>query len=288
MNLEAIGQSLSAALGESIELIRFEAVSGGCIHQTGKIIAHDGRVFFLKADTLPRLPVFQAEAHSLRVLNAAACIRVPRPLCHGQDEASAFLVMEYISMRSRGDDRRRGEQLAALHRQSAPAFGWEADNFIGPTPQQNAWTQNWVDFYRDNRLIPQTQLARKNGISIRKMDTLLESLPSFFSGYTPQSSLLHGDLWGGNAAFDEEGNPLLFDPASYYGDREADLALTELFGGFSRAFYEGYVETWPLDSGYRLRRDLYNLYHVLNHFNLFGGGYGSQAESMVDQLLSQI
>ena len=164
-------------------------------------------------------------------------------------------------------------------------------NFIGTTPQPNAWKDNWIDFWREQRLGFQLQLAATNGYGSQLQslgENLLDALPAFFEGYAPQPSLLHGDLWNGNHAYQADGTPTLFDPAVYYGDRECDIAMTELFGGYSADFYSAYRASWSLDAGYSVRRDLYNLYHILNHANLFGGGYARQAEQMMQRLLVEI
>lgn len=178
--------------------------------------------------------------------------------------------------------------LAALHRHRAARFGWHIDNTIGATPQPNQAGDDWIDFWRYWRLLHQLQLAASNGIGRHVVDRgelLAANLAGLFPGYRPMPCLLHGDLWSGNAAYSDD-RPVVFDPAVYDGDREADLAMTELFGGFAPDFYSAYRESWPLDAGYTVRRDLYNLYHVINHFNLFGGGYGPQAARMLDALLA--
>jgi fructosamine-3-kinase len=183
-----------------------------------------------------------------------------------------------------------GRALAAMHRTTDQRFGWRRDNFIGATPQSNRGNDDWTGFWRDARLVPQLALAGRNGLGSRLIDAgerLANMLPRLLAGHAPQASLLHGDLWSGNAAFLADGSPVLFDPAVYFGDREADLAMTELFGGFPRSFYASYSEAWPLDPGYELRRDLYNLYHVLNHANLFGGGYAAQAAALIGRLLAE-
>jgi protein-ribulosamine 3-kinase len=187
-----------------------------------------------------------------------------------------------------------GRALAAMHRatgrQAGAQFGWRRDNFIGSTAQCNRGRDDWPGFWRDARLLPQLALAARNGLGSRLIDTgerLATVLPRLLSGHAPQPSLLHGDLWRGNASFLADGSPALFDPAVYFGDREADLAMTELFGGFPPGFYAAYTEAWPLDAGYPLRRDLYNLYHVLNHANLFGGGYAAQSQALMERLLAE-
>jgi len=190
-----------------------------------------------------------------------------------------------------GDDwAAMGRMLAAVHRATGSRYGWRRDNFIGSAPQCNREHDDWTAFWRDMRLLPQLEAAERNGLGARLIDSgrkLAGSLSRLLAGHAPQASLLHGDLWSGNAAFLAGGAPVVFDPAVYRGDREADLAMTELFGGFPRAFYAAYADAWPIDAGYAMRRDLYNLYHVLNHANLFGGGYAAQAQSMIGRLLSE-
>jgi len=285
---ETIAGYLAEALERPVAIDRSEPVSGGCIHQAARLITHSGETFFVKTNEAAQLPIFEAEVDGLNALRETAAIRVPQPFCHGVTAKKAFLVLEYIEMVSQGCEAERGRRLARLHRHSHSHFGWRTDNFIGSTPQKNAWSSAWVSFFREQRLGFQVERATTKGIRLRNTGALLDQLDYFFTPYEPVPSLLHGDLWEGNAAFDGAGDPVLFDPAVYYGDREADLALTELFGGFGRAFYEGYTNVWPLDAGYEGRKTLYNLYHVLNHFNLFGGGYARQSQSMVDALLAQI
>jgi fructosamine-3-kinase len=178
-----------------------------------------------------------------------------------------------------------------MHRVAAARFGWHRDNTIGATPQRNDWTADWLEFFVRHRLGFQLDLAERSGHGGRWIEQgreLCEHAGAFFSGCAPQPSLLHGDLWGGNWAADASGAPVIFDPATYYGDREADLAMTHLFGGFGREFYAAYEAAWPLDHGANARRNLYNLYHVLNHLNLFGGGYRVQVERMIERLLAEL
>jgi fructosamine-3-kinase len=218
-------------------------------------------------------------------------VRVPQPLCSGTAAGQAFLVLEYLELRGHGDAALLGTQLAQLHRVPQSRFGWAHDNWIGSTPQPNGWRHQWVAFWREQRLGFQLQLAAQNGYGgalQRDGEALLAGLDAFFDGYVPAPSLLHGDLWGGNHGFLADGSPVIFDPATYVGDRECDLAMSELFGGFAPAFHAAYREAWPLDPGYAARRTLYNLYHVLNHANLFGGGYAAQAARMTAQLLAEI
>jgi fructosamine-3-kinase len=256
------------------------------------LIEDAARRFFVKLNRPSGLAMFEAEADGLREIAATGVIRVPSSVCAGVAEDSAFLVLEFIDFNSSGKGRAEdlGRQLADMHRISAPQYGWWRDNTIGSIPQINALADNWPEFWRDRRIGRQLALAAGNGFGgalQRKGERLLAKLDGFFTGYAPLPSLLHGDLWGGNYAYSAAGEPVIFDPAVYYGDREADLAMTELFGGFPAAFYVGYREAFPLDAGYPMRKALYNLYHVLNHLNMFGEGYLGQAEGMIEKLLGE-
>lgn len=284
-----IEAAIGAASGQPFVRERHAIQGGGCINRGLSLIGADGRRFFTKLNNIEKLEMFEAEADGLRELAATGAIRVPTPLVSGSGGKQAFLVMEWLDLGGRGRPEQLGRQLARLHRHSQAEFGWWRDNHIGATPQQNAPLPDWIDFYRERRLRPQLERARHNAMPRRlsqRGERLLARLEGFFPGYRPAPSLLHGDLWGGNHGY-VDGAPALFDPAVYFGDREAELAMTELFGGYPEAFYAAYREAWPLDPGYRVRKRLYNLYHVLNHFNLFGGGYAAQAAAMIDKLLAE-
>jgi fructosamine-3-kinase len=240
--------------------------------------------------------MFEAEFEGLIELASSHCIKVPEPLCCGTAGNNAFIAMENLPLGGSGDASQLGQSLAAIHRvtrcsNGQPLYGWTRENTIGSTTQRNDDENNWTTFWVRHRLGFQLDLARRkgaNGQIVQRGERLCESLGEFFAGYRPEASLLHGDLWSGNVAFDPTGNPVIFDPAVYYGDRETDLAMTELFGGFSSAFYTAYQSHYPLDEGYSTRKTLYNLYHILNHYNMFGGGYLSQAGTMIDRLLGEL
>ena len=287
----AIAARISEASGRDFEMQGQQAVAGGCINSASRLTGRDGRRYFVKFNTADGLEMFEAEADGLRELAGADAIRVPAPLCSGVAGGQAFLVMEDLALGGAGSMAAFGRQLAALHRHRQERFGWWRDNTIGATPQVNEQAADWFDFWRRRRLGFQLQLARQRGAGrslLDKGERLLADFEGLFAGYRPEASLLHGDLWSGNYAFTREGEAVIFDPAVYYGDREADIAMTELFGGFSGAFYDAYEEVWPLDAGYGVRKTFYNLYHILNHFNMFGGGYGAQAEGMIGRLLAEI
>lgn len=232
-----------------------------------------------------------AEADGLGGLMKSGGVRVPQVLAVEAQGGQAYLLMEWLDFAAKTEHAaaKLGERLAQQHRCFGKRFGWPRNNFIGATPQFNTPRADWVAFVREHRLGFQLRLAAENGYRgelQEQGERLLEKLPTFFPGYTPQPSLLHGDLWSGNWGALQTGEPVIFDPAVYYGDREADLAMTELFGGFPAAFYSAYHAAWPLDSGYRVRRDLYHLYHLLNHLNLFGGTYLPRVERVVGDLLA--
>lgn len=261
---------IPASLRVELGIESAAGVAGGCIHDCYRV-SIAGAARFLKTNSSEYQDAFAAEADGLAALRAAG-MPAPEPLAHGAAGDRAYLVLEYLDLGGRRDFAALGRRLASAHRRPGPRFGWHRDNYIGATPQANGWCDDWQAFWIEHRLRPQIELARRNGFS------LTAPSPNVLEGHRPEASLLHGDLWGGNAGFTAEG-PVVFDPAVYYGDREADLAMTELFGGFPREFYRAYDEAWPLDPGYERRKPMYNLYHLLNHLNLFGGGYLGQVES---------
>jgi len=287
-----IERSIREATGAPFTIEWRAGAGGGCINEC-HVIRGRGRAFFVKLNSPERAEMFSAEAAGLHEIARTKTVRVPEPVCHGASPAACWLALEHLELRS-GDDRsmaRLGRALACMHRVTGERYGWHRDNTIGATPQVNTRSGNWLAFWHERRLGYQLQLAGSKGHSGRLVaagERLLGALPSFFHGYTPPPSLLHGDLWSGNVGMETSGDPVIYDPAVYYGDREADLAMTELFGGFPASFYQAYGAEYPLDAGYPVRKHLYNLYHVLNHLNLFGGGYGAQAQRMIERLLAQV
>jgi protein-ribulosamine 3-kinase len=285
----AIAAHIATATGQPFTPRPPRPVGGGCIN-SAVILSDAERTFFVKTNTAERLPMFEAEAAGLAELAASGALRVPAPVCHGRTATLGYLVLERLDLGGPTRGALAGRQLAALHRTLAPTFGWPRNNHIGATPQPNTPTTDWVTFWRDQRLGHQLTLAAANGygqVLQRGGEQLLLVLDQLI-GHRPEPSLLHGDLWGGNLGYLRDGTPVIYDPAVYYGDREADLAMTELFGGFDADFYAAYREAWPLPPGYRVRKTLYNLYHVINHLNLFGGGYLSQARAMIERLLAEV
>jgi fructosamine-3-kinase len=203
---------------------------------------------------------------------------------------AAFHVLEYLDLGREGDPAALARTLAAVHSVRRENYGWPRDNYIGTSPQCNRRSVSWLRLGGAARPPPQLELAERNGMGrslARKGERLVAALSRLLGSHAPAPSMLHGDLWSGNAGFLADGTPVIFDPAVYCGDREADLAMTELFGGFAPSFHSAYREAAPLAPGYSVRKTLYNLYHVLNHANLFGGAYAGQAERMMDQLLAE-
>ena len=287
----SVASAISDATHRPFALRNHSSVGGGSINEAYRIESTDGARYFLKLNDARHLPMFVAEAQGLEAIAATGTIRVPNAIAHDNADRQSFLVLEYLELVSRGNAGLLGEQLAALHRNVGDRFGFPHDNFIGTTPQPNTPEESWTGFWREHRLGFQLCLAAENGYNgrlLRLGEKLMDALPAFFAGYMPRPSLLHGDLWSGNHAYLQDGKPTIFDPAVYYGDRECDLAMTELFGGYPGDFYDAYKAAYPLDAGYPVRRELYNLYHILNHANLFGGGYASQAEQMMQRLIAEL
>ena len=263
------------------------AVGGGDISAAWRLDSGSGPVF-VKTGPASSYEMFSAEAEGLVELAAPGAIRVPRVIACGVEDDSAYLALEWLAFDrpTRTTETRLGEQLAELHRTTSERYGWHRDNTIGLTPQHNDASDDWVGFFREHRLGFQLRLAADNGYTGSLQEDgarLMKRMSVFFADYVPEASLLHGDLWGGNWA-SCDGEPVIFDPAVYYGDRETDLAMTRLFGGFGTAFYEAYESNSPLAAGHRARCDLYQLYHVLNHLNLFGSGYLGRAQALIRSL----
>ena len=287
---EEIAETISQSSGEPFVARDRHALGGGCINSAYRLGDGDSS-YFVKLNSGDKLTMFEAEHEGLHELAEAGAVRVPQPLATGIADGQAYIVMEDLALGGSGSQAQLGRDVAALHRHSCERFGWSRDNTIGSTPQSNLPDDSWFNFWREQRLGAQLEMAAERGASrtlLQQGERLLQAFPGLFDGYTPASSLLHGDLWSGNAAFSQNGEPVIFDPAVYYGDREADIAMTELFGGFSGDFYAAYEEAWPLDPGYKIRKNFYNLYHIINHFNMFGGGYGSQAEGITQRLLAEL
>ena len=285
-------EAIAELFGNGLKIVGRLQVYGGDINQAYRLMLSDGSSVFMKSNTAKNLPFFGAEAKGLEALRQTGTIGVPKVIAMGSDKNMSFLLMEYLEAAPKLESYWKvfGRELAALHRADCSQltadglFGFCEDNYIGAAPQKNTPMTKWVDFFRECRLLPQFRMAdRYFDSGTRKLCT---KLTDHLDSYLPEPefpSLIHGDLWSGNSAPGPDGKAWIFDPAAYVGHNEAELAMTELFGRCPEEFYRAYNEITPIDSGYRDRRDLYNLYHLLNHLNLFGSSYlGS-----VKQILSR-
>ena len=257
-----------------------------------KVRGADGH-YFIKIGSLNDLTLLMSEKIGLEALAVAGAIKVPKVIFVGETSTCSFLICEYLDLKKDNlfSGKILGKQLALLHQNSNEFFGLSEDNWIGLNPQKNHWQENWISFFKKYRLQPQLIWAFERGYRSsleEKSERLMEALPLFFDQYKPKPSLLHGDLWSGNWGTINNTTPVVFDPAIYYGDREADLAMTKLFGGFPQVFYDAYNYQWGLDYGFKVRQNLYNLYHLLNHLTLFGEVYLRQTIDVFEQLLSEI
>jgi fructosamine-3-kinase len=281
---KSIIQNISTATDRPFCLESSRSINGGCINQS-YLLTDGSQQYFAKLNRPELLSMFAAEAAGLAEIAATNTIQVPQVICVGATNTHAYLVLQALDLDGSPQWERMGAELAAMHRAIGTGqFGWQHNNTIGSTPQINNWHNDWVSFFGKQRLGYQFKLARSRGGTFPLADRLLAKLPEILD-HQPRPALVHGDLWSGNASFDQSGAPVIFDPAVYWGDREVDLAMTELFGGFPRAFYAGYEAVYPIKSGYEQRKILYNLYHLINHYNLFGGSYEQQVNKSIKSLL---
>jgi fructosamine-3-kinase len=279
-------EALEKALGRPVGEISGQGIGGGCINEA-QILEVDGERYFYKSNShaLPRQ--FEVEAKGLLALReSGTSLVVPEPVAWSDRPGSSFLVTEYLEpgRRCEGFEQLLGIGLAELHAcTSEHGFGFEVDGYCGATPQPNGWKSSWVDFYGDRRLGHQLRLAREGGLDRGTCDRLQRVIGRLEEWVSEPgaSSLIHGDLWSGNLHVAPDGRPALIDPAAYFGHPEAELGMMALFGGFAPPVWQAYAEARRLEPGWRNRLDLYTLYHVLNHFVLFGGGYASQADAIV-------
>jgi fructosamine-3-kinase len=280
-----ISEQISEQIGTDFICDDIRGITSGNSHQAYRI--SDGKHrFFVKINEKHLLENFEAEAEGLRHLYQSEIIRVPKIICLGTVSDHSFLVLEYINL-SQGDGQswqHFGQQLAELHRsQTQQMYGWQEDNFIGLTPQPNRWHKKWGQFFAEQRIGYMLQLLAEKGHKLVDIDLVVNSVSTLLAGHNPVSSMLHGDLWQGNCGFSKD-KVVIFDPAFYYGDRETDIAMTELFSKFPPAFYVGYENEWPVDEDYQYRKNIYQLYHLLNHALLFEGNYLQSAKALLKNL----
>ena len=265
---------------------RIRYVHSGCISEAAVLADGDRRVF-VKSNEAAFATFFEAEAEGLQELRASDTLRTPEVIGRGTIGERSWLALEYVEFRSPAANgpAELGAGLANLHRCTRERFGWHRDNAIGSTPQPNPPSDDWIAFFREHRLGFQFDLARSRGRTFGRSDEVLERMGEWFVDYRPVPVLLHGDLWSGNAGFAVDGTPVVYDPAVYYGDREAEFGIIEMFGGYDPAFFRAYHQSFPWDGGYEIRKRLYLLYHQLNHYNLFGESYASQIDGSIAMLL---
>lgn len=287
--LRAVEKHMSDALGESVQITSAHSLSGGCIHNASKIDTNCGS-FFLKWNSDCQSDIFSREAESLTELKKATdgTVIVPQVLCSKEiDDIPAFLVMEYLEPGGSDQPERLGRGLAMVHKYQQADFGFYSNNYCGATIQNNAWEKSWNTFYRNNRLsflIKMIKDTRGLGSSsLRLFNALLDRIDLLIPN-EERASLVHGDLWSGNYMLTKNG-PALIDPAASYSHREMEFGIMTMFGGFSAHFFSAYNEVFPLDPGWKERNKFYQLYHVLNHYYLFGGGYLNQAEAIAKRYL---
>lgn len=295
-NWQKITQKIAQKSGKQVNPMSVRSVSGGDIN-AAFIVGDDPDSIFVKMNTKARLAMLEAEEFGLRTIDKTDTIKVPTVYCTGVCEEHAFIAMQRLNITgspaslSKKPYRDFGHKLAVMHQQTQPQYGADRDNTIGSTPQLNNWAQDWFDFWRQQRLYYQLNLIKQSGSGPSSLFDeayeLGEKMPQLFTDI-PVSSCLHGDLWQGNWAFDQYENATIFDPAHYFGDRETDIAMTRLFGSAPPDFYAAYNETYPLSDNYTVRETFYNIYHILNHYNLFGGSYLNQAQQMIRRVLSEI
>lgn len=291
-----MAEGLGEALGAGGERERFTVGGGGYGGGGGASVGTivdkvTGDKYFYKMARGSDGSMLAAERAGLKAMHEAGAIRVPKPICGGTTAGGSYAVFEYLNMGGQSSVEKAelmGVQLAQMHRSFSPngKYGFDIDNTIGATPQPNGWKDTWADFWVDRRLKHMIKLSERDGAVFPDKEKVISKTRDILSTHKAKPSLVHGDLWGGNQGFVAPANdPVIFDPATYYGDREVDIAMTHVFGGFSAGFYRGYEKEWPLEPGHEQRQTVYNLYHMLNHFVLFGGGYLSSSQRMMGQIL---
>ena len=280
-----ISEQISSQIETDFICDDIREIRSGDTHHAYRI--SDGRRrFFVKTNLAQHLELFESESESLQHLGLLEGFKIPKTVCLGIVGEHSFLVLEFLKL-TEGNSatwHQLGQQLALMHQNQTQAmYGWQSDNFIGSTPQPNQWHKKWAQFFAEQRIGFMLQLLAEKGHELVNIDAAVDTVVRLLAGHNPTPSMLHGDLWSGNVGFVGD-RPSLFDPAIYFGDRETDLAMTELFNRFPNAFYQGYETQWPLDDEYQYRKPIYQLYHVLNHALLFGGNYLESATTLLNNL----
>ena len=286
-------EAANSALNQRLVAPEVHPQSGGSAAATAIVLCTQSQQSaFIKIVGIEQYQQLAMEADGIAAIANTQAIRTPKILANGDFEEHSWLAMEALPLQPLKSSSAAllGEHLAALHSPVELDYGWHSDGYLGASEQPNDEYENWIEFFRDQRLGYQLQLAAGNGFD-ELLDPgyeLLTSLDALFTGYQPQPSLIHGDLWPGNAAQLADGTPVIFDPAAYYGDHEAELGMCELFGGFPKEFWQAYAANKPIDGGFKTRRYIYRLYHMLNHLNLFGERYLSEVQALLRRLLAEV
>ncbi len=275
---------------EGKRIKNISVITGGSTHQSWQIELSNGERIFAKTAAKKQLPMFTFEVNGLIALKKFSnpkLLTIPEPIGITSTDEITCLLIPWIEF-NRSTQSFLGSGLAELHKTSSAhnpdSFGWNENGFLGGSPQLPGWDDNWGNCFTKLRLRPQIICAQKWGLNIDNIDLLLSFISEKIQRHNPTPSLVHGDLWGGNIAIDRKGRGVLFDPAVWWADREVDIAMTRLFGGFDKNFYTEYSKAWPLQKGSEEREDIYNLYHLLNHANLFGGTYKSESINIINKI----
>lgn len=292
----AIESVLQSAIGLAPPVLSITPVFGGCINQSFKLVDNRGNSYFLKLNSSHPISILKTEFDALSEMHKlymeGSGIRVPRPIWHGTILERECLVLEYLPMSSSastGPWKQLGRNLARFHQNPGPAFGWHVDNFIGASPQKNSLSENWIEFWLEYRIGYQLSMAQSRGYAIPEIDGICGLLAELLDGHESKPAWIHGDLWYGNIGFLESTmEPIIFDPACYWGDREAEFGIMDMFNGFDRSFYEAYFSGYPKSDGFERRLPMYRLYHELNHLNLFGNGYLGAVKNTIRQLKNSL
>lgn len=284
---QSIEDEIKTATGDSFKILTTDLVLGGDINQAYKI--SDGcSQYFVKINDADHMSHFEAEAYALKQIKSAQQISCPDVIAQGKTHEHSYLVLNYIPL-SPGNEKnwyQLGQKLALLHKNVQHGkYGWQSDNYIGDTLQPNAWSKNWRTFFAEQRIGWQLQLLHEKSIKLGDVDHITSVCHDALGHHATEPCLVHGDLWHGNLGFTDS-EAVIFDPACYYGDREVDIAMTELFGYLPQDFYQGYQDFYPIKSGFEQRKIIYNFYHVLNHANLFGGVYIEQAKALLSRVMT--
>lgn len=287
--LNAVQETLTSS-----SIKKVSSVSGGCIHQAWMLTLGNDKKIFAKTSGLESWQMLCAESKALQALSLwsnANFLDIPKPLALERYDKHSILLLPWKELNS-GNQTNLGRGLALLHQKSSRKnlgkFGWDSDGFIGSGPQPGGWKISWGECFVELRLKPQLRIARKWGLKSELLESTLSSIVEFLNCHNPEPSLVHGDLWSGNAFVANDARGVLLDPASWWADREVDIAMTKLFGGFSKEFYSSYESIWPLSNSAHKRVNIYNLYHLLNHANLFGGAYKTQCEFQLKTLQKEM